>query len=111
MVFVVSYAIASHSILFPNSPLRWSTTIDVIRKSYWNIYGELFLEEIEGDVVRPTCIYTVQRIFSVAKNFRILPLKKGAKTSAFIFMFLVPMNDKFLRFTLGAEGVVRITKL
>ncbi|XP_053372803.1 transient receptor potential cation channel subfamily M member-like 2 [Mercenaria mercenaria] len=54
MVFVVSYAIASHSILFPNSPLRWSTTIDVIRKSYWNIYGELFLEEIEGS---PDCTY------------------------------------------------------
>ncbi|XP_060577769.1 transient receptor potential cation channel subfamily M member-like 2 isoform X4 [Ruditapes philippinarum] len=48
MVFVVSYAIASHSILFPNSPLRWYTIVDVIRKSYWNIYGELFLEEIEG---------------------------------------------------------------
>ncbi|XP_052253945.1 transient receptor potential cation channel subfamily M member-like 2 isoform X3 [Dreissena polymorpha] len=49
MVFVVSYAIASHSILYPNSPLSWSTVSQVIRKSYWNIYGELFLDEIEGD--------------------------------------------------------------
>ncbi|KAL4228805.1 Transient receptor putative cation channel subfamily M member 2 [Mactra antiquata] len=48
MVFVISYAIASHSILYPNSPVRWSTAIDVIKKSYWNIYGELFLEEIQG---------------------------------------------------------------
>ncbi|XP_060580659.1 transient receptor potential cation channel subfamily M member-like 2 isoform X2 [Ruditapes philippinarum] len=54
MVFVVSYAIASHSILFPNSPLRWYTIVDVIRKSYWNIYGELFLEEIEGS---PDCTF------------------------------------------------------
>ena len=48
MVFVISYAIASHSILFPNSPLTGDTIIAVIRRSYWNIYGELFLEEIEG---------------------------------------------------------------
>ncbi|XP_052244281.1 transient receptor potential cation channel subfamily M member-like 2 isoform X2 [Dreissena polymorpha] len=49
MVFVVSYAIASHSILYPNSPLTWQTVIQVIRMSYWNIYGELFLDDIEGD--------------------------------------------------------------
>ncbi|XP_052244809.1 transient receptor potential cation channel subfamily M member-like 2 isoform X3 [Dreissena polymorpha] len=54
MVFIVSYAIASHSILYPNSPLSWSTVSQVIRKSYWNIYGELFLDEIEGD---PNCSF------------------------------------------------------
>ncbi|KAH3738176.1 hypothetical protein DPMN_044804 [Dreissena polymorpha] len=50
MVFVVSYAIASHSILYPNSPLTWKTVIHVLRRSYWNIYGELFIEEIEGEL-------------------------------------------------------------
>jgi len=48
MAFVFSYAIASHSILFPNAPFTWKTTISVIRNAYWNIYGELFLDEIEG---------------------------------------------------------------
>ncbi|XP_052805159.1 transient receptor potential cation channel subfamily M member-like 2 isoform X2 [Mya arenaria] len=49
MVFVFSYAISSNSILYPNSPLTWNTAVQIIRKSYWNIYGELFLEEIEGE--------------------------------------------------------------
>ncbi|XP_052803928.1 transient receptor potential cation channel subfamily M member-like 2 isoform X2 [Mya arenaria] len=49
MVFVLSYAIAAHSILYPNAPLTWKTAVQIIRKSYWNIYGELFLEEIEGE--------------------------------------------------------------
>ena len=48
MVFVISYAIASHSILFPNSPLNGDTIIAVLRRSYWNIYGELFLDELAG---------------------------------------------------------------
>ncbi|KAH3703778.1 hypothetical protein DPMN_078825 [Dreissena polymorpha] len=49
MIFVVSYGIASHSILYPNSPLAWSTVLQVIKKSYWNVYEELFLDEIEGN--------------------------------------------------------------
>ena len=51
MVFVISYAIASHSILFPNSPLNGDTVIAVLRRSYWNIYGELFLDEIAGKLI------------------------------------------------------------
>ncbi|XP_052803076.1 transient receptor potential cation channel subfamily M member 2-like [Mya arenaria] len=49
MVFMCSYAIASHSILYPNSPLTWNTAVQIIHNSYWNIYGELFLDEIEAD--------------------------------------------------------------
>ncbi|XP_052804145.1 transient receptor potential cation channel subfamily M member-like 2 isoform X2 [Mya arenaria] len=56
MVFVFSYAVASHSILYPNSPLTLKTAVQIIRKSYWNIYGELFLEEIEGEA---DCTYDV----------------------------------------------------
>ncbi|XP_052805222.1 transient receptor potential cation channel subfamily M member-like 2 isoform X2 [Mya arenaria] len=49
IVFVFSFAISSNSILYPNSPFTWNTAVQIIRKSYWNIYGELFLEEIEGE--------------------------------------------------------------
>ena len=48
VVFVLSYAIASHSILFPDSPVTWETFRQIIRKPYWHLYGELFLEDMEG---------------------------------------------------------------
>ena len=47
MVFVTSYAIASYSILYPNSSLTGGLLIKVMRMSYWNLYGEVFIEEIE----------------------------------------------------------------
>ncbi|XP_052224285.1 transient receptor potential cation channel subfamily M member-like 2 [Dreissena polymorpha] len=53
VVFVLSYAIASHSILFPDSPFTWETFLQIIRKPYWNLYGELFLEDTEGMYVSP----------------------------------------------------------
>ncbi|XP_052774542.1 transient receptor potential cation channel subfamily M member-like 2 isoform X2 [Mya arenaria] len=49
MVFVISYAVAAQSILYPNSPLSWRTARQLVSKSYWNIYGELGLEEFEGE--------------------------------------------------------------
>ncbi|WAR05104.1 TMP2L-like protein [Mya arenaria] len=33
MVFVLSYAIASHSILYPNAPLTWKTAVQIIREA------------------------------------------------------------------------------
>ncbi|KAH3700465.1 hypothetical protein DPMN_075442 [Dreissena polymorpha] len=48
LVFLLSYAIASHSILFPDSPVTWETFRQIIRKPYWHLYGELFLEDTEG---------------------------------------------------------------
>ncbi|KAH3802650.1 hypothetical protein DPMN_156328 [Dreissena polymorpha] len=48
VVFVLSYAIASHSILFPDSPFTWETFRQIIRRPYWHLYGELFLEDTEG---------------------------------------------------------------
>ncbi|XP_052254943.1 transient receptor potential cation channel subfamily M member-like 2 [Dreissena polymorpha] len=47
-VFMVSYAIASHSVLYPVSPPTWDTVRQVLRRPYWHLYGELFLDETEG---------------------------------------------------------------
>ncbi|XP_059161260.1 transient receptor potential cation channel subfamily M member-like 2 isoform X2 [Physella acuta] len=47
-VFVVSYAIASEAILYPNTELTWRLLFQLPRRAYWNIYGELFLDDIEG---------------------------------------------------------------
>ncbi|KAK7115842.1 hypothetical protein V1264_001645 [Littorina saxatilis] len=49
LVFVASYAVASESILYPNAQLSWQFLFHLPRKAYWQIYGELFLEDIEGD--------------------------------------------------------------
>ena len=48
MVFIVAYGLAMQAILYPNSPLEPALVQDVLRKAYWQMYGELFLEELEG---------------------------------------------------------------
>ncbi|KAH3703508.1 hypothetical protein DPMN_078545, partial [Dreissena polymorpha] len=48
-VFVLAYAIASHSILYPGAQVSWETARQIIRKPYWHLYGELFLDKIEED--------------------------------------------------------------
>ncbi|XP_052255185.1 transient receptor potential cation channel subfamily M member 2-like [Dreissena polymorpha] len=60
LVFLLSYAIASHSILFPDSPVTWETFRQIIRKPYWHLYGELFLEDTEGfaDCTRDVSLWT-----------------------------------------------------
>ncbi|KAL5010117.1 hypothetical protein ScPMuIL_012422 [Solemya velum] len=50
MVFIVSYAIAAYAILFPNSKLEWALIKNILRRPYWNLYGELSLNEIEDAV-------------------------------------------------------------
>ncbi|KAH3703880.1 hypothetical protein DPMN_078930 [Dreissena polymorpha] len=46
-VFFFSYAISSYAILYPDSPFTWQTLRQVLRRPYWHLYGELFLEETE----------------------------------------------------------------
>ncbi|XP_046579815.1 transient receptor potential cation channel subfamily M member 4-like [Haliotis rubra] len=48
MVFILSYAVASEAILYPQSRPHVSMLYYVPRKAYWQIYGDFFLDEIEG---------------------------------------------------------------
>jgi len=48
MVFVVSYAVAAYCILYPYSTLDGDLILNVLRTAYWNLYGELFLDELES---------------------------------------------------------------
>ncbi|KAL3836759.1 hypothetical protein ACJMK2_022176, partial [Sinanodonta woodiana] len=48
VVFIVAYGIASHSILFPHTEPSLETFIEIFRRPYWNIYGELMLDTIAG---------------------------------------------------------------
>lgn len=55
MVFVVSYSIAAYSVMYPNSELSIVLVYNVMRLGYWNLYGELFLEDIEKE--EPDCTF------------------------------------------------------
>ncbi|KAL3836753.1 hypothetical protein ACJMK2_022170 [Sinanodonta woodiana] len=48
LVFIVAYGIASYAILYPHTEPSLATLTDIFRRPYWNIYGELMLEKIEG---------------------------------------------------------------
>ncbi|KAK3605984.1 hypothetical protein CHS0354_019664 [Potamilus streckersoni] len=48
MVFVLAYAIASYAILFPKTELTLDNLKSIFWRPYWNIYGELMLDEIQG---------------------------------------------------------------
>ena len=50
-VFIVGYGVASQAILYPNNPLDWVLIKDVLHMAYFQIYGELFLEDIEGKAI------------------------------------------------------------
>lgn len=50
MVFIAAYGIASHVILYPNQPLDIVLARDVLSRSWWNIFGELGLDEVSGTV-------------------------------------------------------------
>lgn len=47
-VFMIAFGITQQAILYPNEPISTDLVISVLRKSYWQMYGELFLEDIEG---------------------------------------------------------------
>ncbi|KAL3837257.1 hypothetical protein ACJMK2_022625, partial [Sinanodonta woodiana] len=48
LIFIVAYAIASQAILYPNTEISFNLFKVIFRRPYWNIYGELMLDEIEG---------------------------------------------------------------
>ncbi|KAK3101394.1 hypothetical protein FSP39_003210, partial [Pinctada imbricata] len=55
LVFVISYAIAAHAVLYPNSTFNFDLIVQVCRRGYWNLYGELFLDELELE--EPNCSF------------------------------------------------------
>lgn len=47
-VFVLSFGVTYQANLFPNSEASWKLLKDIVYIPYWQMYGELFLENIEG---------------------------------------------------------------
>ncbi|XP_041363121.1 transient receptor potential cation channel subfamily M member-like 2 isoform X1 [Gigantopelta aegis] len=54
LLFVLSFGVAYHVNIFPNSPVSWGILKNVLLMPYLQIYGELFLEKIEGED-SPSC--------------------------------------------------------
>ncbi|CAL1535900.1 unnamed protein product [Lymnaea stagnalis] len=50
VVFVLSFGVAYHINMFPNSPANWDILFNVLYYPYFQIYGELFMEDIREDV-------------------------------------------------------------
>ncbi|KAL3836238.1 hypothetical protein ACJMK2_021677, partial [Sinanodonta woodiana] len=46
-VFILAYAIASYAILYPNTALDIHKLMKILKRPFWNIYGDLLLEEVE----------------------------------------------------------------
>nr|XP_022319514.1 transient receptor potential cation channel subfamily M member 5-like [Crassostrea virginica] len=49
LVFIMSFGVAYQANLYPNAPANWLVLQDVFYHPYWQIYGELFLENKEGN--------------------------------------------------------------
>lgn len=48
MVFLLAYGIACQAVLFPHVTDTRQMLKGIFYRSYFQIYGELFLEELEG---------------------------------------------------------------
>lgn len=46
-VFVIGYGVAKQAVLYPNMDV-WSAIVGVLNRPYWQMYGELFVEDILG---------------------------------------------------------------
>ncbi|KAK6969989.1 transient receptor potential cation channel subfamily M member 1, partial [Biomphalaria glabrata] len=46
-IFFIAYAIASESVLYPESRISPLLAFHVLRKAFWVLFGEFFLNELE----------------------------------------------------------------
>ena len=44
-VFIISFGVAFQALLDPNKPPSWNLLVNIIWRPYWQMYGELFLED------------------------------------------------------------------
>jgi len=45
-VFIISFGVAFQAILHPNQTPSWLTLIDIVWRPYWQMFGELFLDDV-----------------------------------------------------------------
>lgn len=47
-VIIVAYGVAQQAVLYPNTRNLWEAFVGVVNRPYWQMYGELFYEDIMG---------------------------------------------------------------
>ncbi|XP_046584536.1 transient receptor potential cation channel subfamily M member 2-like [Haliotis rubra] len=55
LVFVLSFGVAYHVNLYPNHVPSYKVLINVLYLPYWQMYGELFLERVQGEDDPSSC--------------------------------------------------------
>ena len=45
LVFIVSFGVGFQALLDPHEPVSWYTLVGVFWRTYWQMYGELFIGE------------------------------------------------------------------
>jgi len=45
-VFIISFGVAFQAILHPNQTPSWGTLGDIVWRPYWQMFGELFLDDV-----------------------------------------------------------------
>ncbi|KAI0242998.1 Transient receptor potential cation channel subfamily M member-like 2 [Lamellibrachia satsuma] len=73
MVFVVAYGVALQAILYPNSPLDFTLMSKMFKKAYFQIYGELFLEELGGTLDCETTLMANSTLPRCPQNTDFIP--------------------------------------
>lgn len=48
VVFILAYGVVNQAMRYPNSPLTIKVLKGIIYVPYWQIYGELYLDQLEG---------------------------------------------------------------
>ena len=48
VVVIFAYGVASQTLRYPNDTVEWTLLKDVVYLPYWQMYGELMLDQVEG---------------------------------------------------------------
>lgn len=65
VVVIFAYGVATQALRYPNDTVEWTLLKDVVYLPYWQMYGELMLDQVEGKYF--LSMISVQVIYSVQK--------------------------------------------
>ncbi|XP_078610415.1 transient receptor potential cation channel subfamily M member-like 2 isoform X3 [Branchiostoma floridae x Branchiostoma japonicum] len=75
LVFIFAYGVMRHTLIYPNSQTEWSLLLNVSLIPYWQVYGELFVDEVEGTTPSGNwLVYVLQGLYMLLTNVLLLNL-------------------------------------
>ncbi|XP_035694681.1 transient receptor potential cation channel subfamily M member-like 2 [Branchiostoma floridae] len=75
LVFIFAYGVMRHTLIHPNSQTEWSLLLNVSLIPYWQVYGELFVDEVEGTTPSGNwLVYVLQGLYMLLTNVLLLNL-------------------------------------